>query len=316
MIGRRTQGFALLPVILAVLTIAAAAVLISGESVMESRLRADEFNREAAQLVARGAAAHALWDYDTLGCTGYAGISGGSLGTKTYDVSVTPTTGSPVTLTATATDAAGSSVTITSTRQVFDTTVSPLVLQPGAAGKDAFVQEDRSNWNHGASVTIDVQGGIGSARRGIVEFDLSAFPAAARLVSADLDLKIATDNTSGNIDVHRVERAWVEGTSTGKNSQTTVAWNHPHGNEDWLTAGGDFAASALDQANASGAGNWVTWDVTATVSDWLAGRSANYGFLLVPVGATDIAFTSGDDAVSADHPTLTLQYVCECGETC
>jgi hypothetical protein len=311
------RGFALLPVVLAVLSIAAVAMLVSGESAMETRLRADEFDRDIADLAARGATEQALWLYDGLGCAGYPDITSGTLGNAAYGVTVSPTTGSPVTLTATATIGNDTAAVVSfSDQPVYDVATDTLTLQPGAEGKDNFVRQDKANFNYGTTASIFTQESAFAARHGLIEFDLSTFPPAARLVSAVLTMRVTGSTTPGDVFAYPIVRDWVEGTKSGKAENTSSNWDQPHGYLNWLTEGGDFEPTIIDTASAGAAGSWISWDITSVTNDWLAGRLPNNGILLVADTGTNVNYASSDASTPGNHPALALTYVCECGQGC
>ncbi|HMJ12357.1 MAG TPA: DNRLRE domain-containing protein [Polyangiaceae bacterium] len=94
-----------------------------------------------------------------------------------------------------------------------------------------------------------------------VEFDTSALPADAEIVSAELVLRF-TGNYAGAhaVEVGRVEGDW---------SETTITWN----NQPAITWGGP------QQVVGDAAGD-VRWNVTGIVTAWQTGARPNEGFAL------------------------------------
>src|SRR3990170_3035074 len=64
---------------------------------------------------------------------------------------------------------------------------TPLILQPGAAGEDAWLDRANQNTNHGADTTM-VLDGRNPQSRPVLRFDLSAIPANAVVDDAVLRL--------------------------------------------------------------------------------------------------------------------------------
>lgn len=103
---RRHAGFLLLPVSLLLAVIGALSYALVQDIGSASRPAAREAER--ARQLAEAGIAHATWKLNQLTtCSGYTDIATTSLGSDQYQVTVSPSSGSPVTLTATATLASG-----------------------------------------------------------------------------------------------------------------------------------------------------------------------------------------------------------------
>ena len=190
-----------------------------------------------------------------------------------------------------------------------------------AAGKDAFMKENDSGDNFGISPDLWIQddGGIGEADTSLLEFNLDAAPFGARVLSATLELYADNDSSDppgASIGVHRVTRAWIEGTFDDANGE--ASWDKAVPAVNWTNDGGDYDVSPVDvTAEPPGTLGWYAWDVTELVKGWTADTYANQGLALVADnGSTQVRFASSDNGNAAWHPKLTISYTCTCGTAC
>ena len=167
--------------------------------------------------------------------------------------------------------------------------------------------------------------------RGLIRFDLSGIPADAVIHGAVLRFAVAEglrawDGTSGgssrgpftnNIVAYALRRPWNElPAADGYACQIgprVVSVNGKAGGELWGKAGAQdtvtdrFAAPA---ATAVVAQNFATFDLTATVQQWHAGKLPNHGVLLQLEGdnkaALDLISSESPDLVR--RPTLMVAY--------
>ena len=312
---RRRGGFVLLPVALALAIVAALAYLMSHEAGVEVDTVAAEREANEVRLVAEAGLAHAIWTANNSACTGYA-LPSTSFGAHAYSATFTPTSGSPISVTATGTLASGA----TRSRSRADMTVydAPVntTLQPNAsAGEDAWLYMWAPGWNYGLDNEVWVDNTFSdSIAHALLEFDLSAVPASARVQSAMLQLHQNTPSSSGGaVGVRRVTSAWAEGGQSGGTG--TASWLERAAGVAWGTPGGDFdAASFASTVVPSGTVGWSQWDVTSLVDGWLDGTYPNLGLILVPeTPGTKTRFDSSDHSDPTLRPKLVLVYACECG---
>jgi Tfp pilus assembly protein PilX len=318
--SHRRQGFILLPVALVMALVAVLAFLMNRESGMGMALVAREARTAEAYYVAKAGLQHANWLMQNAGCTGYPSLSSVSFAGSSYDVTVTPTDGSPVTLTSTTTLADGTSRALTRTGVPIYQAPTTLPLQPDAAtGKDTYLYEWKSSWNYGAAGEVYVSNEWSdSEAHSLLRFDLDGIPHSAAVQSAVLELYQHSPSASGGtIGVRRLSSDWGEGAGAG-NTGAGANWQESDTGLAWSTPGGDydpksFASSVLP----AGAIGWFPWDVTELVAGWVGGTSPNHGLLLVPVTPnTGAYFRSSDYSDPALHPKLTITYACECGVGC
>ncbi len=159
-----------------------------------------------------------------------------------------------------------------------------------AAIADALIDVNRSpNANFGALDYLELyQYAKEDRRRFLVRFDLSTLPANAAVQSALLQVRsFDADYDDGAQDavVHRVTRAWVEGSGKyfGADGRALgVTWYQAAPGVAWAKPGGDFDSNALDRITLPPNPNaWFSWNVTAAVKEWLK-SGQNFGLLVRP----------------------------------
>lgn len=178
--------------------------------------------------------------------------------------SVSPTTTTTYTLTAT--NSAGSStatVTITVNPAIIEQT---LTIQPGPTeGKDSAVTSDAPDSNYGTSEYFAIGNTVGpSIARAYLQFDLSALPTSAIIVSANLKLyQFITFGTEDFIiELHQVTVYWDE---------DTITWNNQSGYLPALEGTSPVVVDAI---------TWLSWDISSLLQDWLDGSIDNHGIVL------------------------------------
>jgi hypothetical protein len=170
-------------------------------------------------------------------------------------------------------------------------------VQRGASGavEDATLWQSAPTWNDGASARISAgTSESGGYSRSLVRFDLSAVPAGATVVSADLSLmQVYKNGPSAAIDVLRATAPWAEG---------TVTWN---------SFGGAFDPSPVGSFTAVGDGGegLRTIDVRALAQDWVSGAAPNHGVVIDgPTDTTRSELRSSDSPNTGERPALSLCY--------
>lgn len=95
------------------------------------------------------------------------------------------------------------------------------------------------------------------------------------------------ENPEGRIyAVHRVTSSWDEMGSTwevriGHGTGDLVYWDsHSAGIPLYRPGGGDFVPAEYATAEVPAPGNWMTWDVTELVGEWIAEEHPNEGLLV------------------------------------
>lgn len=191
-------------------------------------------------------------------------------------------------------------------------------LQPdAAAGKDTYLYEWKPTWNYGADSRIWVDDRWSdSTAHGLMQFNLNAIPAGARVTGARLELYQANSSLGGGpVGVYRLDQLWDEGASGG--GAGVANWTSRHSAAAWSSPGGGFDGKRHAVADAPPGIGWVAWEIGELVDDWVGGRFNNWGLLLYPeTPGTAAHFASSDDTDPALRPKLTVTYACECGRVC
>ena len=174
-----------------------------------------------------------------------------------------------------------------------------LVLQPdGDNGKDAFIHTVHPDMNFGDLVWLTINNA--GTDHGLIEFDVSTVPSNATINSATLEL-LEDGNCSFNtnsIEVHTNEGPW---------SESSVTWNSaPTYGPLLVTNTGEGAGSVCE---------WLVFDVTAIVQDWVDGTGTNYGFRITGPSNGDVVknILSSDYGIAAERPILRVDYTLEAG---
>jgi hypothetical protein len=213
-----------------------------------------------------------------------------------------------------------------------------LTLQPdGQAGKATYLVQDRTtpadlpcyDWlNSGAATNLRV----GTANNGVVHrpllaFDLRDIPVNAVVSSASLTVRYPpssapTNSTGREIKLHRVTRAWEEGTGEypGVCNGSGADWNETQGGVHWSAGGGDIDATAdasvgpKSHSTANGLPGSDVFTVTSLVQEWANATAPNYGMLLklnneaVPTDSPYFDYYADDAADPALRPKLAVTY--------
>ena len=315
----RRKGFVLLPVVLLIALLATVIFLLSRENASSLSVAKSEVGVMEATYVAEAGLARATWQLrQNTSCANYTDIPTTSFGNNSYSVTVAPNSSSPVMLSAVGTLADGASQMLTRNSVKSYQPSTTLVLQPDAAGgKDTNLYQWKPAWNFGAAVSLRVENRIaGDWSNALLEFDTSSIPAAAKIVSARLELNQSSSSASGgDFSVHRVTSAWVEGSMSGANGSPN--WTNRDAGVAWATAGGDFDPVAIASINIPSGIGAHQWSIEELVQDWVSGKSVNLGLAIVPASyGSDAFFSSSDSTNPTDRPKLTITFACECGQVC
>lgn len=190
-----------------------------------------------------------------------------------------------------------------------------MILQPdGTDGKDTYIQQDDPTMVRGTSNNLDLAlHWQNSAKRAILEFNLSSIPADQNIDNAVLMLYMYNDGPGAdvNITAHRITRSWVEGTRGYTDNGAT--WRKYDGTSDWNTYGGDYDSGVEALTTTNTQNQWYEWNITDLVSDWYDGTYTNYGVLLKGEDETGDAnrrkrFRASDYGTATQRPKLIINY--------
>ncbi len=184
-----------------------------------------------------------------------------------------------------------------------------VTLESGSNGEDASVQTDFPSTNKGngsnfLSATWTCGGNL-CLDRSLVQFDLSAVPTGAVLVTAYLSLYADNNSVLGYNGtptygsnnaawLRRVTSTWQENTVTWNNQPTTTTINQ----------------ITLSQSTSTSQ-DYLNIDVTKLIQDMLA--NGNNGFMLMQKNEINyynsLIFCSGEHPNSSKHPKLVITYI-------
>ena len=201
--------------------------------------------------------------------------------------------------------------------------------------QDTTIYQDApGNTNGAGSVFIAGRaGGSGNPpplRRALLEFDLSTVPGGTLVQSASLTLTLTQSAGTNPVafGLYNVSGAWGEAgsvaTAPGQGTTSAIGdatWTTRVTGATtaapWVTAGGDYTATASATSFVSGltasAPTPYTWLATphlvADVQHWLDDPAANFGWILIGgEGSPGTArqFASSENAIESYRPLLTL----------
>jgi hypothetical protein len=163
----------------------------------------------------------------------------------------------------------------------------------------------------------------GLNRRALLRFDLSAIPPGSVVQQVQLALYESRARDGHDVAVHRLQRAWGEGTSNAGGSGAgapaaagDATWlNAFHPATPWSQPGGDFVAAPSAVAPVGLPGQFYTWGSTpallADVQTWVDQPATNHGWILIgnEQGLQNAKrFESRNNAAAANRPRLTVRY--------
>ena len=128
---QRASGLALLPVVLVLLTVGSIAFLLNHQAAMHTEIAAHSAGLDEVRYVAEAGLAHELWRLQQADCAGYTPLASTAFGDHDYEASVTPASGTPVTIEAKATLGVGETHSLSRQRTVYSAPKSD-DLQPGS----------------------------------------------------------------------------------------------------------------------------------------------------------------------------------------
>ena len=311
----KMAGFTLLPVVLAMSLIAAIAFLLNRDNGMNVNMIAKQMDSDRARYAAEAGLQAANAKVQSVSCAGGFPVIGtpianSNFGGASYSAYATTAAGNTTSLVSTGTYN-GASVTLTRNNiYVYQTIPNTYTLQPDATtGMDTYV-DSTITANYGVASTLK----LSNDKNMLFKFDLTAFPAGSRPISAKFSIKQNGALLSSS-NFYRMTSDWVEG--TGASSPLDGAtWATKNGSSAWATSGGDYHPAELNStAVINSFGSWADFDATDLMASWLSGQYPNYGMIVKSNANNSPSFISSDSATSADRPKITFSYLVPCGTT-
>lgn len=312
----RTFGYALLPVVFTLAAVAGTALYLTFEGGITGGTARNKIEGETLRMLSEAGFAQTVWKSRALDCATYTGEPISSFGDHQYQSTVSPDTGSPMTVSVTATLQNGLKRTDSKSLTRFSLSRQMVDQPPPIIGVDASIDLTRPTGNYGEAKEL----GLGSDVRGLIYFDLSVLPAESTVYSATFEVSTPGDPYPPiTVDIHRLTNEWIEGSDDNGNAVPAdgVTWNERKPGVAWTTPGGDYDATVISSFNFTTPGETASFDVTGMVRDWVSLSQPNYG--LIMIGRTPEAglsiIASDKPSVNA-RPKLTVNYSCPCGVGC
>jgi hypothetical protein len=164
----------------------------------------------------------------------------------------------------------------------------------------------------------------GIARRGLLQFDLSAIPAGSIVTGASLTLNVTRTPAGSQVSataLHRLLADWGEAGSAGGGGGDgaepgDATWTYRFFNDParvWTSLGGDFDPAASQTIDLVGGGPY-TWTssprLVADVQGWIDDPAANFGWILIgdeAASSTAKRLDSREAITPEFRPLLTLE---------
>ncbi|MFK8017949.1 MAG: DNRLRE domain-containing protein [Gammaproteobacteria bacterium] len=309
------RGFVLVGVLMLLIGLVAIALTMTETVTIDHHLVELRYDKQQLGYVAEAGLEHASWALgENESCDNYEAVGPVNFGDHTYSVRISPVSGTPVSLAATATMPDGMSTTLT--RADVGVYGAPLVQQfkMGPGDKSAHIEgkEDKQDHNHSGKPNQTLSGDPDDEIRPLFTLNLDELPAAIKVIEATLTLHI-TGRAGGSLSVgvHRITGDWREDEVTWIDDTGASIFGR------WGSAGGDFDATPGGRFSIDDEGSYDI-DVTNLVQAW-SDRATNHGFLLLaerdsPGKKYDIS--TGQENDEALHPRLSVTYSCLCGQDC
>ncbi|GJQ29546.1 MAG: hypothetical protein HBSAPP03_14300 [Phycisphaerae bacterium] len=196
--------------------------------------------------------------------------------------------------------------------------------------KDATIIQENSAIANGAGLGLfagNIGAGVGFARRGLVQFDVSSIPAGSTINSVSVVLTLTKVNSGSaptQISLFRVTNGWSEGPSHAGNANGQgsfaqagdVTWEHTLFNMMfWNNPGGDFVPTPSATQTIGQSLVAYTWASTPTliadVQGWVNNPGTNFGWLLKgneAIATTTRRFASREVSTVTQRPKVIIDY--------
>lgn len=277
MVKRAQQGSVLISTLVALSILAAVVYMLSQQTGLLAYQGNAAQSASAAKYLAEAGLKHALLQVRKEKGNYAPSASGELAGQGTYNATIFPLNGSPVTITATGKTPDGSTVQLARVYEVlctafikttlvtaYDTKGMPTMILQG--NPSSRVQDFLAVDNNSVNLAIS-----------LMKFDLSSFSSSTTIASATLLLDVQQHDPAmegGYIYANRVTRSFID---------SRVNWfdavsSKP--SDQWQTPGGDYSpVNQSAQVISPGIATYSI-DVSTMVKDWVKGTTAHHGLLL------------------------------------
>ncbi|HBR97697.1 MAG TPA: hypothetical protein DD979_10020 [Gammaproteobacteria bacterium] len=313
---RRERGYVLLSLMFILFLLASVSLLLNREGGMSVHLSGSGQSVAEAKALALAGINHAIWRANQQDCSGYTDVALTSFGPHQYQATVSPTSGSPVRVSAEALLSDGTRYVLSRDDQPIFQPDYPRHRQTTEAdgARDAYVTTHAwfRSWKLGIWDYFSVSGDDNGVQRyGLLYFELTDIPSDAHILDARLRLhanSIDLNSNPGTVTAHRLLLDWSENQANYYNASDGVSWQWP---DAFAT---DVESAVSVDSTASGE---MAWDLTELVSAWHQGQWHNYGVALRADDAVEqIYYAASEDDTAALVPTLEVRYTCVCGASC
>ena len=313
--SRQSRGFVLVGVLLLMVGLVAMALTMTRSVTVDQAVVESRLVRQQLVYTAEAGMADAERSLNkNESCQNYSDIDADRFANQSYSVSIQPTQGSPVTLTASAVERNGATLVVAEQDvPVYAGSVTAQFTM-GSNGRSAHIEgrSSKQDHNHGGDESQAISGLPDDEIRALFAFELDGLPFRARVSLAILRLHVTEDRgVDANVSLHRLTADWREDETTWAVSTGVFFFGN------WNTAGGDFEREATAQFAIDAEGP-VEVDITSLAQAWVDG-APNHGFLLradLDANGDDQKIATGTNDVEAERPVLTIVYRCECGSDC
>lgn len=184
-----------------------------------------------------------------------------------------------------------------------DVSFEVLELAPTA---DTYIHSWFPGTNYGTAWTLTLRSGDVAAP--MFQFDLSGLPASPRLAIAEAKLQVFVTARTNASDISTIVypllRPW---------SGAQVTWANAQAGEPWAKPGANGPADrgeGVSPKTLSGAGMWVSYDVTTIVRGWALGGLENNGLMIKANdgAAVNYQFASMENDQATLRPMLRIVY--------
>jgi len=155
--------------------------------------------------------------------------------------------------------------------------------------KDTYINQKNSGSSYGSSTLLQTKFREGSKREALLQFDLFGIPQGAQITTAYL--KLYSD----------YKRQFRKDTAT-RVYATLGSWGE---STTWNTKP-PRASSYEDSIAVTSTRQYIQWNITNLVQDWVDGEETNYGVTIRSEGGGELYFTSRDS--SSNKPILYIEY--------